>query len=559
MGAAVTPDAKSATPGTAGTTVDAVVIGAGFSGLYMLRRLRDDLGLRVRVIEAGHGVGGTWYWNRYPGARCDAESIYYSYGFDDDLQQEWTWTERYASQPEILAYAEHVAEHFELTRDIVFGTRVTAARWNEMKHQWTVCCDDEELIGCRYLISAMGCLSAARIPSIPGQDLFSGESYHTGRWPRDGVDVTGKRVAVIGTGSSGIQAIPVLAEQAAQLTVFQRTAHYSVPARNRPLAQQEIAEVKATYPELRAVCRTTPAGTALDSAENTAADLTAEQRAAMLTEKWERGGPGIIGVFRDVMTDAGSNAVVADFVRARIAEVIDDPDVARLLSPTDYPIGTKRICVDTDYFATFNRDNVNLVSIKDTPIQRISPSGVLVDDVEYPADVIVYATGYDAMTGALDAIELHGRDGVSLKQKWADGPQTYLGVTAAGFPNFFVLTGPGSPSVLTNMMTSIEQHVDFVTDLLRHLETVGAATVEPEAPAERAWGEQVATAAGYTLYPRAESWYMGANVPGKPQVFMPYVGGCGGYRKICDDVAADSYRGFVIGRTTETTEAAAAM
>jgi len=524
--------------------LDAIVIGAGFGGMYMLKRLRDDLGLRVRGIEAGDGVGGTWYWNRYPGARCDVESIYYSYGFDAELEQDWTWTERYAAQPEILAYAEHVADRFALRNDITFGCRVLAASWDEADQTWSVECDDGQTLTSRYLVSAVGCLSVAQMPALPGQDEFAGQVLHTGQWPHEGVDLRGKRVAVIGTGSSGIQLIPQIAQEAAHLTVFQRTPHYSAPARNRPLTEEEVAEVKATYPAIRATIRTTSAGTALLPAETVAAALTPAEQRALLADRWERGGPGIIGVFQDVMIDPDANEVVAAYFRRRIAEVVEDPEVAALLTPTDYPVGTKRICVDTDYFETYNRDNVTLVSVRKTPIERITANGVVVDGVEHAADVLVYATGFDAMTGPLNRIDIRGTDGRLLRDKWAEGPRTYLGLAVHGFPNLFVITGPGSPSVLTNMITSIEQHVDFIADYLRHLRDAGVAAVEPTREAEEAWVERVNAAADRTLYPRAASWYVGANVPGKPRVFMPFVGGAGAYRLICDEVAADGYRGF---------------
>ena len=524
--------------------LDAIVIGAGFGGMYMLKRLRDDLGLRVRGIEAGDGVGGTWYWNRYPGARCDVESIYYSYGFDAELEQDWTWTERYAAQPEILAYAEHVADRFALRNDITFGCRVLAASWDEADQTWSVECDDGQTLTSRYLVSAVGCLSVAQMPALPGQDEFAGQVLHTGQWPHEGVDLRGKRVAVVGTGSSGIQLIPQIAQEAAHLTVFQRTPHYSAPARNRPLTEEEVAEVKATYPAIRATIRTTSAGTALLPAETVAAALTPAEQHALLADRWERGGPGIIGVFQDVMIDPDANEVVAAYFRRRIAEVVEDPEVAALLTPTDYPVGTKRICVDTDYFETYNRDNVTLVSVRKNPIERITAHGVVVDGVEHAADVLVYATGFDAMTGPLNRIDIRGTDGRLLRDKWAEGPRTYLGLAVHGFPNLFVITGPGSPSVLTNMITSIEQHVDFIADYLRHLRDAGVAAVEPTREAEEAWVERVNAAADRTLYPRAASWYVGANVPGKPRVFMPFVGGAGAYRLICDEVAADGYRGF---------------
>ncbi|MGX1810067.1 alpha/beta hydrolase fold domain-containing protein [Nocardia sp. NPDC055321] len=537
--------AVTGVPDTADTadTVDAVVIGAGFAGLYALERLRG-LGLRVRVFEAGDDVGGTWYWNRYPGARCDVESVYYSYSFDTDLEQEWTWTERYASQPEILAYLRHVADRFELRRHITFGATVTAATWDERSNTWLVESATGHRVRATYLISAAGCLSAARAPEIPGVDEFAGPIVHSARWPAEGIDLTGRTVAVVGTGSTGIQLIPRLAAQAAHVTVFQRTPHFSAPAGNRPLRADEIDRVKSEYPRIRATCRVSPAGTELAKSLTPAAALTPEERERMLREKWASGGPGIIAVFADVLLDTDANAVVAEFFRDRIAESVTDPDTARRLTPSGYPIGAKRICVDTDYYRTYNRDNVTLVSVRETPIERITADGVVVAGRHHPAQVLVFATGFDAITGPLDAIDIRGRDGIALREKWANGPRAYLGVATAGFPNLYLVTGPGSPSVLVNMVTAIEHHVEFITDLIARQRRDGDTPVEPTAAAENSWAEQVDTAARHTLYPHAASWYMGANIPGKPRMFLPFVGGMGVYREICDAVAAAGYRGF---------------
>jgi cyclohexanone monooxygenase len=525
---------------------DAIIIGAGFAGLYAMHRLRG-LGLRVHGYERGGDVGGTWYWNRYPGARCDVESMHYSYSFSRELEQEWEWTERFPAQPEILRYAGHVADRFGLRAGFSFGTTVTGADWDEAASLWSVATSSGQRVTARFLITAVGCLSASRVPGFPGLESFQGATYHTGQWPHEGVDFTGKRVAVIGTGSSGIQAIPVIAEQAVHLTVFQRTAAYSLPARNRPLRPDEVAAIKADYPAIRARNRVAPAGTPTPMPPvGKALEVPEDTRRAEFTRRWDVGGTTFMTTFTDTIRDAAANEVSAEFVRERIREIVRDPATAELLTPRDYPIGAKRICLDTGYYATYNRANVTLVSVRDTPIERITPAGVLVGGTEYEADAIVFATGYDAMTGPLNAIGIHGTRGQSLRDKWAAGPRTYLGIASAGFPNLFMLTAPGSPSVLANMIVSIEQHVDWVAGLLAYARGHGIAAVEAEAAAEDRWGAHVNELGAATLYPTAASWYMGANVPGKPRVFMPYVGGMGLYREECDSVAASGYAGFVL-------------
>ncbi len=546
LASAVTPadEAPTETPTDSAADVDAVVIGAGFGGLCMLKRLRD-LGMQVRVFETANDVGGTWHWNRYPGARCDVESVYYSYSFDEELDQEWEWTDRYAAQPEILSYLHHVTERFGLRESIQFSTTIVSATWDDEVCVWTVTTDAGEQVSCRYLVSAAGCLSAAQIPQVPGMDTFHGATVHTSRWPQEGLDVSGRRVAVVGTGSTGIQVIPQLAKQAAHLTVFQRTPHFSAPAGNRPLSAEEQERVKREYPDVRARCRVNPAGTELTRSQTPAASLSPEEREQMLREKWERGGPGIIATFADVMLDEAANDVVADFFRARIRETVKDESVAALLAPYGYPVGTKRICVDTDYFETYNRDNVTLVSTREAPIQEITPRGLVVDGVEHAVDVIVFATGFDAITGPLNRIDIRGREGATLRETWAEGPRSYLGLAVAGFPNLFMVTGPGSPSVLVNMVPAIEQHVDFIADLIQRNRTDGVAITEATTGAQEEWVGTVAAAAAMTLYPRAGSWYMGANIPGKPRGFIPFVGGLGVYRQICEKVVADGYTGFV--------------
>jgi cyclohexanone monooxygenase len=523
--------------------LDAVVVGAGFAGMYMLHRLRG-LGLSVRVYEAGDGVGGTWYWNRYPGARCDVESMDYSYSFSDELQREWRWTERYSAQPEILKYANHVADRFDLRRDIQFGTRVTSAVFDEAASRWTVETDRGDHVTARFCVMATGCLSDAQIPDFEGLETFEGARYHTGRWPHEGVDFTGRRVGVIGTGSSAIQSIPLIAKQAAHVYVFQRTPNYSMPAHNAPLDPEYEREVKATYPEFRRQARESRVGFVTERSGDSALGVPAEERECEFEKRWSRGGLGFSAAYTDLLTSKEANDTAADFFRAKIRAIVRDPAVADLLCPTSYPLGTKRLCVDTDYYKTFNRDNVTLVDVRTKPVEAITPKGVRTGGVEYAVDDIVFATGFDAMTGALLAFPIEGRDGTLLRDKWADGPRTYLGVTTAGFPNLFVITGPGSPSVLSNMMVSIEQHVDWIADCIGYLGDRQLGVIEATTEAERDWVTHVNEVAATTLYPLANSWYMGANVPGKARVFTPYIGGVPVYREKIEHVAANGYEGF---------------
>jgi cyclohexanone monooxygenase len=522
---------------------DAVIVGAGFAGLFMLHRLRG-LGLTARVYEAGAGVGGTWYWNRYPGARCDVESMDYSYSFDEALQQEWRWTERYAAQPEILRYAEHVADRFDLRRDIQIETRVTAAHFDETASRWQIETERGERVSARFCIMATGCLSASQIPAIPGLESFRGVWYHTGRWPQREVDFTGQRVGVIGTGSSAIQSIPVIAGQAAALTVFQRTANYSVPAHNRPLDPEEERRVKADYAAFRQRARESRLGYVVPVNHVSALAVPAEEREREYEQRWQRGGLGFAAAYNDLLIRREANETAAAFFREKIRAIVRDPAVAESLMPTDYPLGTKRICVDTDYYDTFNRETVTLVDLRRDPIVAITPRGVQTASQEHALDSIVFATGYDAMTGALLRIDLRGRGAAALRDKWAEGPRTCLGVAMAGFPNLFTITGPGSPSVISNMMVSIEQHVDWIAGCLAHLKERGVQTIEATAEAEDAWVDHVNAVANGTLYPQAKSWYTGANIPGKPRIFMPYVGGVGAYRTRCDEIAASNYAGF---------------
>ena len=521
-----------------------LIIGAGFSGLYMLHRLRG-LGLSARAYEQGAGVGGTWYWNRYPGARCDVESMQYSYSFSNALQQEWEWTERYAGQAEILRYANHVADRFDLKRDIQFNTRVVSTVFEENESRWRVALDTGETVFAQFLVMANGCLSNARTPEFPGAARFKGKTYHTGNWPHEGVDFSGLRVGVIGTGSSAIQAIPVIAAQAKHLTVFQRTPNYSIPAANRPLSADDRREWKDNYPALRARAREMRNGIVSEVPQKGALEASAEERDAMYRARWTRGGLTFMTSFNDLIFKKGANDTAAQFVRDHIGATVKDPAVAKLLQPTSYPIGTKRICIDTDYFETFNRDNVTLVDVREAPIEEITADGVVTGGKEYELDAIVFATGFDAMTGSFNKIDIRGRDG-TLKEKWAAGPKTYLGLMVAGFPNMFIVAGPGSPSVLSNMIVSIEQHVDWIADCLAYLRARNIDTMEATQSAEDKWVAHVNEVAYTTLYPQANSWYMGANIPGKPRVFLPYIGGIPAYRRACDEVVANGYEGFAL-------------
>ena len=532
---------------------DSIIVGAGFAGLYMLHRLRK-LGLSARVLDDNEDVGGVWYRNCYPGARCDMESLVYSYSFSSELEQEWEWKHRFASQPEILSYLRHVAERFDLRRDIEFKTRVVAARYDELSNSWTVETNQGERYSARFLIMATGCLSSSYTPPFEGLDTFGGAYFHTNNWPRESVDFTGQRVAVIGTGSSGIQCIPLIARQAAHLTVFQRTPNFSLPARNAPLAPEFVRQLKATYSLYRDRVRQGEVFgdgdlcvpiESLDPPPVSVSEASEEEIQHAYEERWQRGGGFFLGAFSDILNTDEANRTAADFVRNKISEIVKDPRVAKLLMPTDHPLGAKRLCIDTDYYATFNRPNVTLVDLRSDPIKAITPRGVLLESGEVAVDAIVLATGFDAMTGPLLAIDIVGADGQTLRDKWQHGPRTYLGIGIAGFPNLFTITGPGSPSVLSNTVNSIEQHVDWLSDCITQMSQHGLTRIEPTLEAENDWLEQVDTAADAWLFKKAtSSWYLGANIPGKPRVFMPYVDSGGAYRKICDRIAANEYEGF---------------
>ena len=524
--------------------LDAVVVGAGFAGLYMLHRLRD-LGFTARVYEKGGGVGGTWYWNRYPGARCDVESLQYSFSFSEELDQEWTWSEKYSPQPEILAYANHVADRFDLRSQIVFHTCVTSATFNEETDTWLIETDRGDRVTAKFCIMAIGCLSAPNRPAFAGMGDFRGPIYHTGEWPHDGVDFTGLRVGVIGTGSSAVQSIPIIAQQARQLTVFQRTATWTVPAWNEKLSADYLRQTKAQYPALRAKARARPTGFYFPYNTLPALEATAEERARQYETAWQRGGLPFLGAYGDLLFEKDANDTVAEFARRKIRGIVKDPATAELLCPENV-FGCKRLCVDTNYFETYNLPHVKLVDVSKTPIERFTSDGILVAGTEYSVDAIVTATGFAAMTGSFDKIKIVGRGGKTLAEKWRAGPRAYLGLASEGFPNLFMITGPGSPSVLANMIQAIEQHVDWLADCLGHMGDVGAVSIEPALADEDAWVDHVIDVSTVSLRSTCSSWYVGANVPGRPRVFMPYIGGFPIYVQKCNEVMTSAYRGFVL-------------
>ncbi len=523
--------------------VDVVVVGAGFAGLYALHRLRGD-GLTVRVLEAADGVGGVWYWNRYPGARCDVESVDYSYSFDEQLQQEWDWSEKYATQPEILRYLNHVADRFDLRPDITFGVRVTDAVFDDSALRWEIRTDTGETMSARFLVLAVGPLSNANIPAIDGLESFGGPIYHTAHWPHHGVDFTGQRVGVIGTGSSGIQAIPCIARQARELYVFQRSPNYSVPAGNIALDSATRRAQKAGYPERRRLSMASGGGSPHQPHPSPALDVPEQERRAAYEKRWQLGGVLFSKTFPDQLLEMGANDTARVFWEEKIRAIVDDPRTAEWLIPNDHPIGTKRICTGDNYYQTFNRDNVTLVNLRVTPILRMDTTGLATSDTYYGLDELVLATGFDAMTGSVDKLNIVGRDGETLNRAWASGPLTYLGLGVPGFPNLFNITGPGSPSVLANMVLHSELHVDWIADAIAYVIAHGASAIEATASAAVDWTAECTQRAAAGLMLRANSWYLGANVPGKPRVFMPFVGGFGVYGQIIAEVAASGYKGF---------------
>ncbi|MFC6835365.1 flavin-containing monooxygenase [Halomarina ordinaria] len=540
--------------GSGEADLDVAIVGAGFSGLYMLHRLRG-LGLSARVFEKADDVGGTWYWNRYPGARCDSESHIYCYSFSDALLDEWEWSERYPEQPEVLRYLRYAADHLDLRRDVEFETEVTSAVFEEDSGTWTVSTDDGSQVSARFFVTAVGCLSKPYLPDFDGLESFEGEWYHTGRWPHDPVDFDGKRVAVVGTGASGIQAIPEIADDAGHLTVFQRTPNYAVPARNRPLTPAEYDEIRERYDEIWAQSRDSGFGMPFDTAAPTAADLSTEAVREVLEPRWQEGGFRFLLAFEDLLINEETNRKVSEFIRSKIRETVDDPEVAATLVPTDHPYASKRPPLHTDYYETYNRDHVRLVSVRESPIEELTPEGIRTADEHHAFDTVVFATGFDAMTGTLFDMDIEGKDGTHLEEKWADGPRTYLGLAVHDFPNMFTITGPQSPSVLTNMPVSIEQHVEWIADCIEYMEREDLRVVEPTEAAEEEWVAHSNEVADQTLYSEADSWYRGENIPGKPRIFTPYAGGLDLYRQQCAEVAANDYEGFDLGESADATTA----
>ena len=528
------------------TDVDAVVVGAGFAGLYLLHRLREA-GFTVRVFEAGGDVGGTWYWNRYPGARCDIESMQYSYQFSEELQQEWVWTERYASQPELLAYIEHVAERFDLRPNITFDTRVEAAAFDDDTHMWTIDTSGGEAVRARFFILGSGVLSTTSTPTFEGRELFTGPTFHTGRWPHEEIEFTGQRVGVIGTGSSAIQSIPLIAEQADHLYVFQRTANYVVPAQNRPLEADEAAAIKADYKGFRARAKERPSAFLFPFNPGSTLEVSPEERHRQFEAQWEVGGLPFLGAFGDLLLDWEANRLVTEYWKEKVRTIIDDPDVAELLIPKGDIFGGKRLCAGTNYLETYNRDDVTLVDVSGTGIEGFTSSGLRAEGQEYELDAIVYATGFDALTGSVVAMDIAGPDGTTIKERWSTGPETYLGLTVNGFPNFFNTQGPGSPCVFVTMVTGIEHQTDWIVECLQWMRDHGYTRIEPDLESETQWGEVVAAAAEPSLRSKCDSWYTGANIEGKHRVFMPYIGGFPAYYEQCREVAEDGYRGFSFG------------
>lgn len=539
---------KKSAPNNDVIKLDVLIIGAGFSGLYQLLTLRDKLGLSTKITEAGDGVGGTWYWNRYPGARCDSESYAYSFYFDKELLEEWQWSERYPGQAEVVRYLNYVADKFDLKRDIKFNSRVLSAHYNQSRNKWVVKTELGQQFECTYLITAVGCLSSTNTPKFPGQDRFEGDWYHTGQWPHEGVDFTGKRVGQIGTGSTGIQTIPIIAETASHLTIFQRSANYSVPATNRPLNADFQKYLRGNYDDIKKMIQSNTNGHPFAFSDRKVFDVSDEEREEIFEEAWTRGGLSFRGCFQDVAFDKKANDLAADFIKRKIRSIVKDAETAKKLTDIDHAFGSKRPPIDTNYFETFNRNNVTLVDVKSSPIESITPKGVKTKDGEYEVDILVFATGFDAMTKTLLNIDIQGRDGLKLRDVWEDGPKTFLGLQVAGFPNLFTITGPGSPSVLCNMPVPIEQHVEWIQNCISYMKKNKISFIEATEGSMEKWVEHIDEVVNETLFIHAKnSWYYGANIPGKPRGFMPYAGGMARYSAICNDVANQNYVGFKLG------------
>ena len=520
--------------------LDVIIVGAGFSGLYMLYKMRK-MNLKALIIERASDAGGTWFWNRYPGARCDIESIEYSYSFSDELQQEWNWSNRYSDQSEILDYVNYVVKKFNLKENIVFNTSVKSATFDENLKNWIVETDSKSYSS-KFCVMATGTLSSIKQPNFDGLENFKGDWYVTGEWPHEKLDFTSKKVAIIGTGSSAVQSIPVIAEEAKNLTVFQRSPNYTIPANNRPLTEKELSNAKSSYDQIREKAKYTRAGIGYNQfEERKLLDLSSEEIQKELNNRWKIGGQEIFTAgFTDVGVNVEANKIVADFVKSKIKEIVKDPNVAELLSPED-AIGCKRLCADTNYFETYNRENVELIDLNSNPINSITENGILTKNKEFKFDTIIFATGFDAMTGALQAIDITGKNGKKLKQVWKDGPKSFLGLLINGFPNLFTVTGPGSPSVLTNMMVAIEQHVEWISNCINFLSKSNLNEVEADELFQIEWMDHIEEVAKNTLRYTCNSWYVGANVPGKKRVFMPYAGGFGKYREKCDEIAENNY------------------
>ena len=526
-------------------TVDALIIGAGFTGLYQLWSLRK-LGLNVRVVDAASDVGGTWYWNCYPGARTDSPSHIYQYWFSDELLADWDWKQRYVDHTESSAYFRHVADRFDLRRDITFNSRVDSARWDESARRWQVTTSTGETIAARFLITALGPLSAPVVPPFKGHDRFKGRLVHTARWPREGVDLKGKRVGVIGTGATGIQVIQTIAPEVAQLTVFQRTANYAVPMINPTYGEAERAAMRARYPQTREAIWTTFVGFDEAAESSPYFSLTPEQRRATLERLWADGSLRIwVAGFMELLTDAAVSEEISEFVREKIRARIRDPKLAAKLVPADHGFGTRRVPLENGYFDVYNRDNVSLVDVKAAPIVEFTEKGLRTTEAEYELDIIVTATGFDALTGALNRIDIEGVNHRTLKDKWADGPTSYLGSMVAGFPNFFMIHGPMAPGAQAQMITTGEWQVDWTAGMIEDMDRDGKTRIEATEAGEQSWAAELNFAADQTLHKLADSWYNAKNIEGKKGGFMIYVGGFPRFRQVCEESVEQGYKGFI--------------
>lgn len=532
--------------------VDMVIVGAGFGGMYATWKFREQ-GMSVVSIEEGGDVGGVWYWNRYPGARCDLLAVDYSYGFSEAVQQEWTWSEQFAAQPEILAYANFVADRLNLRQHYRFNTRVVSAKWHDARQLWAVRTDDGKVIEARFCVMATGPLSKPTDPDIPGLARFGGQVLRAARWPHQPVDLTGKRIGVVGTGSSGMQIIQTLGRTDCELYVFQRTPSFTLPMRNRAHSAEYTAELKRNYAAIREACKLNPTGGARPVSTRPFFSLPPEHRRELMEEAWAHGGHTFLGIFSDLMTNAEANEQVAEFVRGKIAETVDDKELAEKLKPRGYPIFARRPCLDTGYYETYNLPNVHLVDCLADPIVEITERGIRNQSGETELDVLILATGYDALTGAMLAFEITGREGRPLAEKWAGGPRSLFGIVMEGFPNLFMTTGPNGPAALANIVTISENDVDWVARIITHMQQSGQAAVEATLAAEDAWMDQIQRLAGRSLMTKAKTWWVGANVKGKPQGMLMFTGGFHKYREACEAVAANGYRDLAFQKALETT------